>query len=125
LTAPALESAGIVTVVIGNAFDILEACAIPRFIFSDLPLGNPLGNHDRGMQRKTLELALRLAATAKSPEFIETGFRFSSDDAWKTNYGRVTDSNRTELLHLDNENRAQRRADRGKGKGERGFLGTK
>lgn len=112
MTARALESAGIVTVVIGNAFDILEACAIPRFIFSDLPLGNPF---DRGMQRKMLELPLRLAATAKSPEFIETGFRFSYDDAWKTNYGRVTDSNRTELLHLGDENRAQRRADREKG----------
>jgi|TARA_B110000263_G_scaffold104017_1_gene90842 D-proline reductase (dithiol) PrdB len=116
LTARALESAGIVTVVIGNAFDILEACAIPRFIFSDLPLGNPLGNpFDRDMQRKTLELALRLAVTAKSPEFIETGVRFSSDDAWKTNYGQVTDSNRTEFLQLGDENRAQRRADREKG----------
>jgi len=116
LTARALESAGIVTVVIGNAFDILAACATPRSIFSDLPLGNPLGKpYDRNMQPQTLELGLQLSVTAKSPQSIETDFRFSSDDAWKINYGRVTDSNRAALIRLGEHNRAQRRAERQQG----------
>jgi hypothetical protein len=40
LLARFLEGAGIPTVIMGAAKDIVEHCGVPRFLFSDLPLGN-------------------------------------------------------------------------------------
>ena len=110
LTARTLEEGGIATVVIGSALDITEHCGTPRFIFNDLPLGNPLGKpFDRRMQRKSVELALNLAETASIPGIaISTDFRWSNNDDWKENYARVDDSNREALLQMGEENRRRR-----------------
>ena len=43
LAARALEAAGIATVVMGCAKDIVEYVGVPRLLFSDFPLGNPAG----------------------------------------------------------------------------------
>ena len=43
LTARALEAAGISTVVLGCARDIVEHVGVPRLLFSDFPLGNAAG----------------------------------------------------------------------------------
>ena len=40
LHARYLEAHGIPTVVMGCAKDIVEHCGVPRFLFSDFPLGN-------------------------------------------------------------------------------------
>src|SRR5258708_21481783 len=47
LVARHLEAGGISTVVMGCAKDIVEHAAVPRFLFSDFPLGNSAGKpHD-------------------------------------------------------------------------------
>ena len=43
LIARYLEENGIPTVVMGCAKDIVEHCGVPRFLFSDFPLGNAAG----------------------------------------------------------------------------------
>jgi hypothetical protein len=46
-------------VIMGSAKDIVEHCGVPRFVFSDFPLGNSAGKpHDPTSQRETLSLAL-------------------------------------------------------------------
>ena len=61
LAARALESSGIATVIMGSAKDIVEHVGVPRFLFTDFPLGNSAGRpHDAESQAFTLELALKL-----------------------------------------------------------------
>ena len=70
LVARHLEANGIPTVVMGAAKDIVEHAAVPRFLFSDFPLGNSAGRpHDVASQDRTLELALRVleAAPGRAP----------------------------------------------------------
>jgi hypothetical protein len=43
LAARHLEENGIATVVMGCAKDIVEFVGVPRFLFSDFPLGNATG----------------------------------------------------------------------------------
>src|SRR5262245_19735892 len=69
LVARHLEANGIPTVVMGCAKDIVEHAAVPRFLFSDFPLGNSAGKpHDAQSQALTLELALRLLESAVGPQ---------------------------------------------------------
>jgi D-proline reductase (dithiol) PrdB len=90
LAARVLESAGICTVIIGAAMDIVNHCGVPRFVYNDMPLGNPMGRPlDRSMQRQTLHQSLDLVASASGPVIARTGFSWSSDDAWRANFMRV------------------------------------
>jgi len=88
LIARHLEANGISTVVMGCAKDIVEHCGVPRFLFSDLPLGNSAGRpHDPESQQLTLELALGLLETAKRPRTtVQSPLRWSDDDSWKLDY---------------------------------------
>ena len=68
LVARHLEANGLPTVIMGAAKDIIEHCGVPRFLFSDFPLGNSAGKpFDVESQRATLELALRLLESAPAP----------------------------------------------------------
>ena len=68
LVARHLEANGISTVVMGCAKDIVEHAAVPRFLFSDFPLGNSAGKpHDPESQAFTLELALRVLEAGARP----------------------------------------------------------
>ena len=68
IVARALETAGIATVVMGAAKDIVERCGVPRFLFSDAPLGNAAGPpRDVAAQDATLGLALDLLESAAGP----------------------------------------------------------
>jgi hypothetical protein len=52
----------------GCAKDIVEYCGVPRFLFSDFPLGNAAGRpKDPQSQAFTLELALRVLESAPAP----------------------------------------------------------
>ena len=117
LTARVLEAAGISTVVIGSAFDIITTSGTPRFVYNDLPLGNPLGKpYDREMQKQTVEVALDLvAAENNSGIVVEMPFLWSADEAWKDNYARVDEDNREELLRMGDANRKQRALNQSKG----------
>lgn len=103
--------------VIGSALDITEHCGTPRFIFNDLPLGNPLGKpFDKSMQQKSVDLALNLAETASAPGVVvSTNFEWSENESWKESYARVNDSNREALLQMGEENRRQRALNRARG----------
>jgi len=117
LTARALESKGIATVVIGSALDILQRAGTPRIVFNDLPLGNPVGiPFDRAMQNQTLAAALGLLYQAQSPGAIQTlPHRWSASDDWRANFMAITPSNRAALLALGDENRRQRQLNRAQG----------
>ena len=65
LAARHLEANGVPAVIMGCAKDIVEHCGVPRFVWSDFPLGNSAGRpFDAESQRQTLELALSLLECA-------------------------------------------------------------
>ncbi len=88
LAAREMERAGIATVVMGCARDVVEHCGVPRLLFSDFPLGNGAGKpHDRASQRQTVEMALQLLAQAQQPRTTWTSPQvWSEDPSWKLDY---------------------------------------
>jgi D-proline reductase (dithiol) PrdB len=88
LVARYLEEHGIPTVILGCARDIVEHCGVPRFVFSDFPLGNPVGRpHDKAMQRQIVGLALDVLESAVAPRTtVQTPFVWSEDPAWRERY---------------------------------------
>ncbi len=92
LAARHLEENGISTVVMGCAKDIVEYCGVPRFLFSDFPLGNSAGPpFDRASQAQTLELALRVLESAPGPRTtVQSPLRWTEDAAWKLDYLDLT-----------------------------------
>jgi D-proline reductase (dithiol) PrdB len=91
LAARYLEEHGIPTVVMGCAKDIVEYAGVPRFLFSDFPLGNPTGRpHDPESQALTLEFALRLLETAPGPRTtVQSPLRWSDNPDWKLDFSNV------------------------------------
>ena len=88
LAARALEAAGVATVLMGCAKDIVENCGVPRFLFSDFPLGNAAGRpHDQSSQEDTLRLALSLLQHAPAPRTtVQSAQRWRADPSWKADY---------------------------------------
>jgi hypothetical protein len=91
LVARHLETDGIPTVVMGCAKDIVEHCGVPRFLFSDFPLGNSAGRpFDVDSQAATLELALRVLESAPAARTtVQSPQRWSDDPAWKLDYNNL------------------------------------
>jgi hypothetical protein len=92
LAARYLEENGISTVIMGCAKDIVEHCGVPRFLFSDFPLGNSAGRpFDRESQAQTLELALRVLESAPGARTtVQSPLRWSEDASWKCDYLDLT-----------------------------------
>ena len=111
LVARRLEEAGITTVVIGSARDIVEEAGVARFLFVDFPLGNPCGKPgDREMQRNIVELALQLAVSAIAPRTtVQAPYRWGHDD-WRGAYMAVGDHNREALAAAGEARRAHQAA---------------
>jgi acyl-CoA synthetase (AMP-forming)/AMP-acid ligase II len=88
LAARALESAGIPTVVMGCAKDIVETVGAPRFLFSDFPLGNSAGRpHDPQSQDIALNSALDLLESAKAPGALsQSPLKWIGKPNWKSLY---------------------------------------
>jgi len=111
LVARHLETNGLPTVIIGSARDIVEHCGVPRFLFTDLPLGNPCGHPwDRVMQAAIVRQALGLLETATGPRTtVKAPFRWKqSDPEWRARYGRVDPSEQEHLLARGEERRRQK-----------------
>ncbi|MEX2200668.1 MAG: hypothetical protein WD711_04675 [Dongiaceae bacterium] len=91
LTARALEQAGIASVVMGAAKDIVEQVGVPRFLFSDFPLGNAAGKpHDPESQAATLALAFDLLEAAPAARTtVQSPQRWSGDPGWKLDYANA------------------------------------
>jgi len=111
LTARHLEANGIPTVVLGSARDIVEQAGVPRFVFTDFPLGNPCGApNDREMQRAILAIGLDLLESARYPATtVKTPFSWPTD-AWRHDFMRVDESNREELRRAGEDRKARRAA---------------
>ena len=88
LAARHLEERGIATVVMGCARDIVEHCGVPRFAFSDFPLGNAAGRpFDDESQRITLALALDLLESARNPRTtVQSPLVWDDDSGWKADF---------------------------------------
>lgn len=103
LAATQLETAGISTVVMGCAKDIVEYVGAPRFLFSDFPLGNSAGKpHDQVSQYKTLSMALNLVDELETPGItVQSPQQWCEDSSWKEDY--------CSLRQLDEQQLQQRR----------------
>jgi hypothetical protein len=110
LAARHLEANGIPTVICGSARDIVEQAAVPRFLFTDFPLGNPIGKpYDVAMQQAITAMAVDLVEAAAYPRTtVQAPFSWG-DDTWRARYMRVDDSNR-EALREAGEKRRERHA---------------
>ena len=110
LAARALEAAGIATVVMGCARDIVEHVGVPRLLFSDFPLGNAAGRpNDIASQDETLDLALGLLASATQPRTtMQSPLKWNGRPDWKLDYSHIA--------RLSPEEIARRRAEFDRGK---------
>jgi D-proline reductase (dithiol) PrdB len=110
LVARHLEANGIPTVIAGSARDVVEHCGVPRFLFTDFPLGNPCGEpYDRPMQLAIVSAALDLVARATGPRTtVKTEHAWSGGDAWRDAYQRVDPDQRAALRALGDRRRARR-----------------
>jgi len=110
LVARHLEENGIPTIIMGCAKDIVEWCGVPRFLFSDFPLGNAAGRpDDPESQAFTLELALKvLEAAPAARTTVQSPLRWAADARWKLDYSNVDQMSPDELA------RRRREFDKGK-----------
>jgi hypothetical protein len=99
LAARALEAAGIATVVMGCAKDIVEYVGVPRLLFSDFPLGNAAGRpKDRESQAFTLELALRVLETAPAGRTtVQSPLVWRASPEWKLDFQNVAQMSAEEI----------------------------
>jgi hypothetical protein len=91
--------------VMGAAKDIVEHAGVPRFLFSDFPLGNSCGKpHEPDTQRFTLDLALKVFESAVGPRTtVQSPLRWAEDGDWKLDYNN--------LARMSPEEIAKRRAE--------------
>jgi hypothetical protein len=91
LVARHLEANGLPTVIMGCAKDIVEHAGVPRFLFSDFPLGNSAGKpFDVESQAATLELALRVLEQAPAARTtVQSPQRWSDDASWKLDFSNL------------------------------------
>ena len=110
LTARQLETAGIPTVIMGAARDIVEHAGVPRFLFIDFPLGNAAGKpHDMASQAATLGLALHVLETASAPRTtVQSPQRWSDDPSWKRDFDNIEVLSPADLAHLRAEHERHR-----------------
>ena len=110
LIARFLEEHGVPTVVMGCARDIVERAGVPRFWWSDFPLGHSAGKpYDLDSQAATLAGALQLLTTSQhagvctqSPEV------WSDDDAWKHDFMDVASLTGEQIANLQSEHEQTR-----------------
>src|SRR5882672_2763132 len=76
----------------GCAKDIVEYCGVPRFLFSDFPLGNSAGRpNDVESQTATLELAFRVLETAPAARTtVQSPLRWRDDASWKLDFSDLS-----------------------------------
>ena len=110
LTARHLEAAGIPTVILGSALDVVEHCGVPRFLFTDFPLGNPCGKpFDASMQEAIAAQGIDLLERAERPRTtVRTPFRWSDDESWRVRYMEVRLEDVAKLARRGEARRAER-----------------
>jgi D-proline reductase (dithiol) PrdB len=101
LAARMLERNGICTIVMGCAKDIVEHVGVPRFLFSDFPLGNATGRpKDPVSQAFTLDLALRVLEMAPGARTtVQSPLIWSASPDWKLDYCNIARLTPDEIAH--------------------------
>ena len=89
----------------GCAKDIVEFVGVPRFLFSDFPLGNAAGRPtDLQSQSLTLELTLRVLESAPAARTtVQSPLRWSEDPGWKLDYSNIERLSAEEIRRLREE----------------------
>lgn len=102
LAARRLEAAGIATVIMGCARDVVERAGVPRFLFSDFPLGHSAGRpDDPESQEQSLNLALDLLAGATGPRTTRTSpLTWPGPPGWKADYANPDRLTPAEIARL-------------------------
>ena len=105
LLARYLEAEGISTVLMGVAKDIVEYCGVPRFLFSDFPLGNAAAKpNDITSQDLNFELAIQLLEFAPAPRTtVQSPLIWSTDPSWKLDYSNLEKLSSQEIARLRDE----------------------
>jgi D-proline reductase (dithiol) PrdB len=119
LVARHLEANGIPTVVMGCAKDIVEHVGVPRFLFSDFPLGNAAGKPgDLESQAIILALALRLLESATGARTtVQSPLRWSANPGWKQDFCNIDALPEAERQRLRTAHEAHRAIARGRRRG--------
>ena len=117
LVSRLLEANGIATVVMGSAMDIIVHCGVPRYLHSDLPLGNPCGvPFDSTMQEQILNQALLLLEEANSANsIVRSVAKWPGAPSWRDDYSKVDESNREALWLKGLQRRDQQETGKAKG----------
>ena len=91
LAAHCLETAGITTVIMGCAKDIIEHIGVPRLLFNDLPLGNAAGLPDNpAAQDLVAQLAVDMLVEAAAPRSTkQSPLIWSGAADWKKDYSNA------------------------------------
>ena len=118
LIARHLEASGIPTIILGSARDIVEHCGVPRFLFTDFPLGNPCGKpNDVPMQRSIVSHCFDVLEEANGPgSTVVSPIQWDNDQSWRDRYLEVRDEDRAKLRLKGEERKAERKAQRAAGR---------
>lgn len=83
----------------GCARDIVEYVGVPRFLFSDFPLGNAAGRpNDETSQAFTMELALDVLESAPAARTtVQSPLRWSDNPDWKLDFSNVEQMSEEEI----------------------------
>ena len=105
LAARALEAAGIATVIMGCARDIVEYVGVPRLLFNNFPLGNAAGlPNDPDSQLRIASQALDLLAKATAPRTTEQSpFSWSGARDWQRDYSNAAILSKQEIARRREE----------------------
>lgn len=106
------------TVILGSALDVVEHCGVPRFLFTDFPLGNPCGKpFDASMQEAIVVQGIDLLEDADHPRTTaRTPFRWSDDESWRDRYMEVRSEDMAQLARRGEARRARRVREKAEGR---------
>ena len=95
----------------GCARDIVENAAVPRFWFSNFPLGHSAGKpHDRVSQHDTLHGALELFESAsKTGTTVTSPQRWGEDDGWEKDFWDLSQLSAADINRLQQAHERVRR----------------
>lgn len=112
LISRVLEQEGISTVIIGSARDIVELCGVARFLFTDFPLGNPIGTpFNREMQEANLKMGLSMLENVDASRTTWVSpFKWDEKQDWRRRYMEIRDEDHGMLLAKGEQRKKQRRA---------------